>query len=116
MTEVDLIARTHPGSGNTMGTGNTITVGMVPDGYDFGDPSSQFYGTAFAGAVALAAAPSYGIQTVTSGFGRLVAVQLTLTTGTVLPIIYLSVDITAKGGDPEKLLNGPNSFMGYRIQ
>jgi hypothetical protein len=117
-TEADLIVRLH--SGTTMSAGQSVAFSIVPDGWDFEDPTGSFLGTALAtftqsGAPTL---PAYSVtSTGTSAFGRFLSVSMPATqpsTAATL-VVVASVDLVLKGGDPTNLPRSPNGFVGYRI-
>jgi len=119
-TTCDFIVRTHAGTGNTVGAGITLALNLVLDGYAFDDPSTQFFGTGTLASVNLvaAAAPTIAVTNVASGLGRHLAAQLSFSSsnGNTMPKVYVSADLLLKNGDPGSLMNGPNSYAGYRIQ
>ena len=118
-TIADLVVRTH--AGTSIGAGASLKVNLVADGYDFEDPASQFLSSTNAAQIVLGpslSGASYNIQSGSAQMGRHLAVQLVATqpAAAVALVVFISIDLTLKGGDPSGLMNGPNSFRGYRIQ
>jgi hypothetical protein len=120
-TEADLLVRFHGGTGGTSlpSAGQTATVNVLPDGYDFADPASVFTGSSIASAQITnsTSIPYYTVLAIPTPFGRLLSFNLVVvqtSTGGAITVA-LSLDINLKGGDPTGMPLMPNGFRGYRI-
>jgi hypothetical protein len=120
-TEADLLVRLH--SGTTMSAGQTLSVSLAADGYDFEDPANVFITSplvSFTQSGAPTSLPVYSVVTASASalpFGRYVAIVVSASQPAVAAAfnVNLSVDLTLKGGDPRAMPMSPNSFRGYRL-
>src|SRR5579871_946232 len=115
-TEATLLWRRH--SGTVIGTGATLVLTVGTDGYDFGDPSTNFDEQIGTTTVSSFSTPIVTPVTFTSGLGRMLrcTIKGTQPASPVSLIAVMSVDAILKGGDPTALMQGPNAACGYRVQ
>ncbi|MGH7294535.1 MAG: hypothetical protein ACRELB_06375 [Polyangiaceae bacterium] len=134
--EADLLVRLHRGS--AIGSSSTITIGLLPDGYDFADPAPIASGGGYAdflgpvptragpGAVQFPSTtliPAYAVASMSNSgtpapFGRMLAVSMVAHNagvGSHLLVAVVSIDLVLKGGDVRDQPLTPNGYCGYRI-